>query len=246
MRLDKILAHSGYGTRKQVRQLIKSKVVEVDGQTVTSYSMHVNPQAQIVAVNGSKVNYEKYIYMMLHKPQDVISATVDRVEDTVIDLVPDEYSHIDLAPVGRLDKDTEGLILLTNDGKLNHLLTSPKTNIWKTYEAIINGEVTDEHISLFSQGVTLDDGYVTKPAQLKIIKSGTKSVVELAITEGKFHQVKRMFRSIGMNVEYLKRTKIGEIQLDESLAKGESRLLNKSELAWLMNVKRGDEGGSIN
>lgn len=244
MRLDKFLVHTGYGSRKQVRQLIKHKVVSVDGQIAISASMHIDPHRQTVKVRGKQVDYQNYLYLMLNKPKNVITATVDRKETTVLDLIPEKYRQRKLAPVGRLDKDTEGLILLTNDGKINHRLTSPKANIWKTYEVIVQGKVTAEHVEIFNKGVQLDDGYITKPAKLKIIASGPQSHVELAITEGKYHQVKRMFQVLDMKVLALKRTKIGAITLDENLATGECRPLKQTELDWIKQVKRGEYNGA--
>lgn len=239
MRVDKLLAHAGFGSRKDVRQLLKKKAVTVDNKVITSSSTHVNPGTQVVTVLGEVVNYRKYIYMMLHKPQNYVSATFDHHDLTVVDLVPEEYQHMSLAPVGRLDKDTEGLILLTNDGKLNHLLTTPKNNIWKTYFAKVNGTVMKKHVEEFTKGIVLDDGYHTKPAILHIIKSDSVSEVELSITEGKFHQVKRMFRALGMEVIYLKRIRIGNIYLDETLPLGKTRLLEEQEMAWISAMKSG-------
>lgn len=247
MRLDKMLAHMGYGTRKQVRQLIRSKKVKVDDEVVTKHGFHVNVNDQEVTVSGNRVNYIEYVYLMLHKPADYVSATYDQFELTVIDLVPLEYRHFSLAPVGRLDKDTEGLILLTNDGQLNHRLTSPRSHIWKTYEALVSDVVMDEHIAQFKDGVILDDGYKTKEAHLQVIscKDG-QSKIELSITEGKFHQVKRMFQAIGMEVLYLKRTKIGNLKLDKALDVGEIRPLNEKEMRWIDHIKEGEGNGSIN
>lgn len=241
MRLDKLLAHTGYGTRKQVRQLIRSKQVRVDGEVVTKHGFHVDLEENNVTVLGEEVHYVKYVYLMLNKPEDYITATYDDFELTVIDLVPLQYSHFSLAPVGRLDKDTEGFVLLTNDGKLNHLLTSPKSNIWKTYEATISGEVTERHVEQFKNGVTLDDGYKTKEAHLDRIETvDGQSRIRLSITEGKFHQVKRMFQAIGMEVLYLKRTHIGQLALDERLELGEIRHLNNEEMQWIDFIKEGE------
>lgn len=241
MRIDKLLAHSGYGTRKEVRQLIKSKRVKVDGHTITKQGFYVNPDLNEVTVLGEKVQYVKFVYLMLNKPSDYITATFDHEDLTVIDLVPLEYRHFDLSPVGRLDKDTEGFVLLTNDGKLNHLLTSPKSNVWKTYVANVSGDVTNHHVEQFKNGVVLDDGYETKEALLEIIHNSTdESTIQLSITEGKFHQVKRMVQSIGMEVLYLKRTHIGNIKLDDQLELGEIRHLNEMEMQWILNIKEGE------
>lgn len=241
MRIDKLLAHAGFGTRKQVRQLIKQKHVKINGEVVKNHGIHVDPNLDFVTVFDEKVIYSEFIYLMLNKPNNYITATFDNEHLTVLDLVPEEFLHFDLSPVGRLDKDTEGLLLLTNDGKINHILTSPKNNIWKTYEAIVDGHVTDKHVRQFNEGVTLEDGYKTKPASLTIIShSENESKIHLSITEGKFHQVKRMFQAIGMEVVYLKRTKIGEILLDEQLALGEVRPLLSEETDWIQSLKEGE------
>lgn len=241
MRIDKLLAHAGFGTRKQVRQLIKQKHVKINGEVVKNHGIHVEPNLDFVTVFDEKVIYSEFIYLMLNKPNNYITATFDNEHLTVLDLVPEEFLHFDLSPVGRLDKDTEGLLLLTNDGKINHILTSPKNNIWKTYEAIVDGHVTDKHVRQFNEGVTLEDGYKTKPASLTIIShSENESKIQLSITEGKFHQVKRMFQAIGMEVVYLKRTKIGEILLDEQLALGEVRPLLSEETDWIQSLKEGE------
>lgn len=237
MRLDKLLAHAGYGSRKDVKELLKKKRVKIADKVVVKGNVHVDPKEQIVTVDGDTIDYEKYLYMIIHKPQNYISATVDDKDKTVIDLVPERYQHYDLAPVGRLDKDTEGLILLTNDGMLNHIITSPKTDIYKTYYATVNGQVTEDHIVQFKNGVVLDDGYKTKPANLELVQSGTTSEIQLSICEGKFHQVKRMFRAIDMEVTYLKRLRIGDISLDKDLTIGKTRLLNEAELAYVKSLK---------
>ena len=157
MRIDQFLAHTGFGSRKDVKQLLKKKLVTVDNKVITKSNVHIDPEKAEVVVDGVEVLYEKFVYLMLHKPDGYLSATEDAHGLTVIDLVDPEYWHYKLSPVGRLDKDTEGLILLTNDGKLNHRLTSPKNEVYKTYYAEIDGEVREEHIKTFLNGVTLDD-----------------------------------------------------------------------------------------
>jgi 16S rRNA pseudouridine516 synthase len=233
MRLDKLLSNMGFGSRKDVKQLLKKKLVVIDGNIETEGNMHVCPNEQIVVVDGEKVHYQAYVYLMLHKPAGFISATVDDKDPTVIDLVSATYGHFKLSPVGRLDKDTEGLLLLTNDGKLNHTLTSPNKEIYKKYYAKIAGQVEEEHITLFSEGIVLDDGYKTKKAFLEIEKSGVESEIHLSISEGKFHQVKRMFQAIGMKVVYLKRVQIGQLRLDDSLSVGSLRPLTDEEFSDL-------------
>ncbi|KIQ93979.1 Ribosomal small subunit pseudouridine synthase A [Anoxybacillus thermarum] len=233
LRIDKLLANMGYGTRKEVKKLLKAGVVKVDGMTVKDAKTHVDPKEQVVTVWGEEVEYKPFIYLMMNKPKGVISATEDAVEETVVDLLEEEDRIFDPFPVGRLDKDTEGLLLLTNDGQLAHQLLSPKKHVPKTYEAIIDGEVTEDDIAAFRRGVVLDDGYETKPAELVIIRSGLRSDVRITITEGKFHQIKRMFQAVGKRVIYLKRIQMGPIPLDETLEPGEYRELTDEEIALL-------------
>ena len=235
MRLDKLLANMGYGSRKEVKQLLKQKAVRVDDVVVKDSSMHVDPAKQNVSVFGERVEYVEFIYLMMNKPPGVISATEDKHDQTVIDLLEPMEQHFEPFPVGRLDKDTEGLLLITNDGQLAHNLLSPKKHVPKWYYAKIDGEVTDADIEAFKQGVTLDDGYHTKPGELKILASGEQSEIELMIQEGKFHQVKRMFEAVGKKVTYLKRLSMGSLVLDETLALGEYRELTEEELAALQN-----------
>jgi 16S rRNA pseudouridine516 synthase len=233
MRLDKLLSTIGYGSRKEVKGLLKTGAVKVDGTAVKDAKVHVNPDEQEITVHGEAVFYREFVYFMLHKPQGVISATEDSLHETVVDLLEIDDAVYDPFPVGRLDKDTEGLLLLTNDGQLAHQLLSPKKHVPKTYFAKINALVTEEDAEAFRQGVTLDDGYVTKSAELKILKSGVESEIELTIVEGKFHQVKRMFEARGKKVTYLKRLSMGALLLDESLGLGEYRELTEEELALL-------------
>jgi len=223
----------GYGTRKEVKKLLKAGVVKVDGMTVKDAKTHVDPKEQVVTVWGEEVEYKPFIYLMMNKPKGVISATEDAVEETVVDLLEEEDRIFDPFPVGRLDKDTEGLLLLTNDGQLAHQLLSPKKHVPKTYEAIIDGEVTEEDVAAFRRGVVLDDGYETKPAKLVIVRSGLRSDVQITITEGKFHQIKRMFQAVGKRVVYLKRVQMGPLTLDETLEPGEYRELTDEEMALL-------------
>lgn len=237
MRIDKMLANLGYGSRKEVKQLLKSGAVKVDGAVLKDAKQHVDPENQTVTLNGEVIEYKEFIYLMMNKPPGVLSATEDNVGETVIDLLEIEDQVYEPFPVGRLDKDTEGLLLITNDGQLAHQLLSPKKHVPKTYFAIIDGEVTDEDIMAFSAGVTLDDGYLTKPGDLKIIKSGIRSDIELTISEGKFHQVKRMFQAVGKRVVYLQRLSMGPLALDETLELGEYRELTDEEVELLKNYQ---------
>lgn len=237
MRLDKLLANMGYGSRKEVKQLLKQKAVTVNGEVVKDSAMHVDPQLQDVNVYGERVIYTEFVYFMMNKPPGVISATEDLRDETVIDLLDSSAQHFKPFPVGRLDKDTEGLLLLTNDGVLAHNLLSPKKHVPKTYYAKIDGVVTSQDVELFQKGVELEDGYVTKPGKLIILTSGEQSEIELTIQEGKFHQVKRMFETVGKKVTYLKRLSMGSLKLDENLELGEYRELTEDELKALKNTK---------
>lgn len=223
----------GYGTRKEVKKLLKSGVVRVDAQPIKDAKTHVNPEEQEITVYGEAVEYREFIYLMMNKPQGLISATEDASEHTVVEILQPEDQVFDPFPVGRLDKDTEGFLLLTNDGKLAHQLLSPKKDVGKKYFATIDGKVTTEDIEAFQKGVTLDDGYKTKPGELTILSSGDISEIELIITEGKFHQVKRMFESVGKKVTYLKRLSMAGLVLDEDLEPGEYRELNDEEIEFL-------------
>lgn len=237
MRIDKLLANLGYGSRKEVKRLLKSGAVKIDGETVKDAKEHVDPKINQVTVHGETVEYKEFIYLMMNKPQGVLSATEDAYQETVLDLLELEDAIYKPFPVGRLDKDTEGLLLLTNDGQLAHRLLSPKKHVPKTYFAVIDGEVTEEDVEAFRKGVTLDDGYLTKPGELKILKSGIRSDIELTITEGKFHQVKRMFEAVGKRVVYLKRNSMGPLRLDEDLELGEYRELTDEEIESLQNYE---------
>jgi 16S rRNA pseudouridine516 synthase len=237
MRIDKLLSNSGFGSRKEVKILLKGKAVEVNGETVRDPKFHVDEKTDEVSVAGEPVVYREFIYLMMNKPPGVISATEDHFDETVIDLLTEDEQRFEPFPVGRLDKDTEGFLLITNDGKLAHELLSPKKHVDKTYYAKIDSPVTDEDIEAFKQGVVLDDGYETKPAQLHILRSGEESEIELTITEGKFHQVKRMFESVGKQVIYLKRLSMGPLELDKKLELGEYRELTEQELTQLKQKK---------
>ncbi|MRG87753.1 pseudouridine synthase [Salinibacillus xinjiangensis] len=230
MRIDKLLANMGYGSRTEVKKMLKKGQVSIDHDVVKDGKVKVDPDAQQIIVQGEKVEYRKYVYVMLNKPKGVISATEDPVDKCVTDLLADEYRLFNPFPVGRLDKDTEGLLLLTNDGQLAHELLSPKKKVDKIYWAKIDGQVSEEDVTQFRHGVQLDDGYMTKPGELIIIKSGPVSEIELQITEGKFHQVKRMFKAVGKKVVELKRLQMGSLKLDPSLSKGDYRELTVEEL----------------
>jgi len=233
MRLDKYLADCGAGSRSEIKKMIRSGLVSVADVPKPRPETQVDPETATVLLNGTRLQYRAFIYLLLNKPQGYVSATWDARFPTVLDLVPEEYLHFEPFPVGRLDIDTEGFCLLTNDGQLAHRLLSPKSHVPKTYEATISGVVTDDDILAFQKGVVLDDGYQTKPAELTILTSGEVSQIRLTIYEGKFHQVKRMFESVGKKVTYLKRVAMNHLTLDEALALGDIRELLPEELKLL-------------
>lgn len=235
MRLDKFLASAGLGTRSDVKKLLKSGAVTLTGFTgKLQPQQHINPECDEVLVDGTPVRYREFIYLMLNKPAGYISATWDKKLPTVLDLVGEEYLHFEPAPVGRLDIDTEGLLILTNDGALSHRLLSPKRHVPKAYLAYLDGAVGEAEIQAFRDGITLEDGCRAKPAELRILEQQDNTfAVEVVITEGKFHQVKRMFASVGRQVLYLKRIKMNRLELDESLELGAVRELTSEELELL-------------
>ena len=232
MRLDKYLAEMGKGTRSQIRQDLKRGMVTVNGQVEKSADRKVDPAVDQVTYAGESVSYVAYEYYMLHKPAGYISATEDRREQTVLDLITGR-SRDDLFPVGRLDKDTEGLLLITNDGDLAHRLLHPKKHVDKTYLARIQGEATQEMVQAFAEGLGIGDEKPTLPAKMKILSVGETSEVEITIREGRFHQIKRMVEAVGSEVLYLKRLTMGPLALDETLALGEYRALTEAEKAAL-------------
>lgn len=229
IRLDKYLADMGVGTRSEVKKYVKQGKISVDGQVVKSADKKIDIETQSVMYQGQLVGYEEFEYYMLHKPAGVVSATTDAKDKTVIDLITDKKRK-DLFPVGRLDKDTEGLLLITNDGDMAHRLLAPKKHVDKVYYAKIDGSVTEEDVIAFREGVSIGQGEVAKPAKLEILKADEISEIYVTIQEGKFHQVKRMFHTIGKEVLYLKRLSMGSLVLDESLPLGAYRKLTREEL----------------
>lgn len=239
MRIDKLLAHSGLGTRKEVKKLLKTKIVAVNEEVVTNPKTHIDPEVDTITVGGKEIVYQEFVYFMLNKPQGVISATEDMMHETVLDLLELQDSLQEPHPVGRLDIDTEGLLILTNDGQLTHQLLSPKRKVDKVYFAEVAGIMTEEDVTAFSEGVTLEDDYEALPAELKIIEAdedAETSVVEITVHEGKFHQVKRMVQSVGKEVTYLKRLSMGPLGLDPTLELGSYRELTKDEIDLLKNA----------
>lgn len=246
MRLDRYLADAGQGTRNQVKQLVRRGSVTINGTVVKQADCKVNTDNDRVAVDGRFLTYAEYQYFMLHKPAGVVSATTDGRNKTVLELIGEEKRR-DLFPVGRLDKDTEGLLIITNDGKTANNLLAPGKHVDKMYYAEVAGEVTEETVTSFEEGLDIGDAALTAPAQLRLIscerekRSGTAdtvpvSRVEIVITEGRYHQIKRMFQAVGMEVLYLKRLSMGPITLDGNLACGAYRALSKQEIDLLKGV----------
>ncbi len=233
IRLDKYLSDSGKGTRSEVKKIIKSGLITVNNTVIKDSSVKIDPLNDIIKFKNNIVNYSKYIYIMLNKPRGVISATEDKSCKTVIDILPDKYKNKGLFPIGRLDKDTLGLLLLSNDGEFAHNTLSPKKHIQKTYYAEFEGSLPDDAVNQFSKGIELKD-FVCKGAELNIL-SESSAIVK--ISEGKYHQVKRMFKALGCNITYLKRTAFGEIELDNSLKEGECRKLNENEMKYIKQRK---------
>lgn len=229
-RLDKLLAGTGKWSRREVKALVRQGLVRVDGRLAASAEDKLDPAAAIVTVAGETVALHRFTYVLLHKPAGVLTATEDRKQPTVLDLLPPELRRIGLAPVGRLDKDTEGLLLLTNDGELAHRLLSPKYHVEKRYFARVDGELSAADAEAFARGMTLGGGLECLPAGLELLP-GRACIVTLR--EGKFHQVKRMLAARGAPVLYLKRLSMGPLTLDDSLAAGAYRLLRAEEISAL-------------
>jgi len=232
-RLDKLLAGTGKWSRREVKALVRQGLVRVDGRLAASAEDKLDPAAAIITVAGETVALHRFTYVLLHKPAGVLTATEDRKQPTVLDLLPPELRRIGLAPVGRLDKDTEGLLLLTNDGELAHRLLSPKYHVEKRYFARVDGELSAADAEAFARGMTLGDGLECLPAGLEVLPD---RVCIVTLREGKFHQVKRMLAARGAPVLYLKRLSMGPLTLDDSLAAGAYRLLRAEEISALYRV----------
>ena len=230
MRLDKFISTTTTLSRAEAKKVIKKGIL-INDKLIKTPDYKIDEFKDQVIVNGNRLVYQKYVYIMMNKPKDTVSATEDAIERTVVDILRDEDRIYKVFPVGRLDKDTEGLMLLTNDGELAHKLISPKKDVEKKYYVEVSGELKNEHLKIIKEGVILEDGYRCKPARLEILDSSEgNSKANIFITEGKFHQVKRMMKSLGATVTYLKRLSIGSLKLDENLKLGEYRYLTNDEL----------------
>lgn len=233
MRLDKFLAHANYGTRREVKKIIRSGWVSVNDQIVKNDDFKIDESKDIICVDNEQVIYQQFYYIMLNKPNGYVSATIDDRYPTVIDLIYEDYA-LDLFPVGRLDLDTEGLLLLTNDGSLSHELLSPKKHVDKEYYVELEKDFNDQDIKTLEAGVAINDQEVCKEAKVKRIDNNKMMLI---IQEGKYHQVKRMMHAIDNEVTYLKRVRMGSLKLDETLPLGEYRALNEEEIKMLKGEK---------
>lgn len=231
MRLDKLLLAEGYGSRKTIKRLIVSKQVQVDQKIVLQENLNVDPDLQEIRVGERILKNHRHVYYVLNKPKGVVTAVTDKKNQTVMDLIAPADRRGGLFPVGRLDKDTEGLLLLTDNGQLAYQLIMPNKQVTKTYEAWVNEPVTDQDVLDFAKGIVFLGGATCRPAKLTVLKTiETCSYVRLEISEGKFHQVKKMFLAVGKKVTYLKRTTMGPLALDPNLELGEYRSLTPAEL----------------
>ena len=228
-RLDKIIANMGKASRREVKELVRQGRVFVDGHPAVSPEQKVEPDRTEIKIDGEALHYEPYTYLLLHKPAGMVSATEDSRDKTVLDLLPEELRKRGLTPVGRLDKDTEGLLLLTNDGELNHRLTSPKYHVEKVYFAEVEGTLEQTDVIRFADGIELSD-FTCLPAKLEIL---TEQTCLVTVQEGKFHQVKRMLAACGKPVKYLKRLSMGGLELEKTLLVGQYREMTPQEIVVL-------------
>ena len=237
MRMDKFLSQTLNVTRTEAKKMLKQGRISKNDVVCKDGAEKAEPQADVVCLDGTQIKYEQFHYLMLHKPAGCVTATEDAHAKTVMDYIPAERRR-NLSPVGRLDKDTEGLLLITNDGALAHDLLSPAKHVEKTYYAVIDGVVTEKDVNSFENGVDIGEEKLTKPGKLRILKSEPESEIELTITEGRFHQVKRMFEAVGKKVLYLKRISMGPLQLTDDLKPGEYRPLTEEEITALKIVNK--------
>lgn len=236
MRIDKFLSVTGKATRTEAKKAIRAKAVTVNGVAVTSADMHINPTKDIISFFGENVFYREYTYIMMNKPDGVVSATDDGRDKTVIDLLPSNIKSDKLFPCGRLDKNTLGLMLITDNGELAHELLSPRSHVSKSYKFKSAAPISVEDALRFEKGVTLADGYVTMPAKIELLGNGDEGIITLK--EGKYHQIKRMLGALNNKIIYLERITFGPLVLDENLERGEWRFLTEEEIEKLKQHKK--------
>ncbi len=230
MRLDKFLTSQNVCSRREASKLVREKRILINGKPAAKSDIKVDPECDMIEVDGASVAYRKFIYIMLNKPAGVLSASTDKNAPTVIDLLPDELCRRGLFPAGRLDKDTTGLLIITDDGDFAHRMLAPKSGVYKLYNALLDKPLSDEGKASLEAGITLSDGTSFRPARVSFKSEEDRSDVLIRITEGKFHEVKRMFAYCGCEVKKLRRLAVGELFLDEDLAEGEARLISDTEL----------------
>lgn len=230
IRIDKFLSTQAIATRSQAKEMLRAGRVLVNGTPVKAADLKVDPEGDEIRVDGRVYGYQEHLYLMLNKPQGVVSATDDKVHRTVLDLVPPELRRRGLFPAGRLDRDTVGFVLITDDGEFAHNILSPRHHVPKTYEAGLDGPIGENELSVLAQGVVLGDGTKCRPAELTVLQYGERPLIQIVIVEGRYHQIKRMFAAVGRRVLTLKRTKIGGLALDPSLKEGDCIAISPSNL----------------
>lgn len=235
MRIDKFLSNMGIATRTESSKAARQGMILVNGVAVKKADIHINPEKDIIVYCGRTIEYRKYTYILMNKPDGVVSATEDGRDKTVIDLLPEELQKLNLFPCGRLDKHTLGLVMLTDDGDLAHRLLSPKHHVKKKYYFESKFPLTDEEIAYLEKGATLEDGYITKPSEIELSESWQSGYITLV--EGKYHQIKRMLESVDNKITYLERITFGPLVLDENLARGQWRFLTENEIKKLEEHK---------
>lgn len=241
MRLDRFLTGQNISSRKEAKELAKAGLITVNGAVTKDTSSSINPETDLITVRGIPVQYKEHLYIMLNKPRGVVCATEDKRHRTVLELLPESLQRRDLFPAGRLDIDTEGFVLITDDGEFAHKMLSPKQHVSKTYRAVLAHGITEEEITRFCSGVTLENGTPCLPAKLTVLEDGGKPLVEVILYEGKFHQVKRMFQAVGNRVEALSRVKIGDLPLDPDLPSGGAREILHKECLLILGSNSGQK-----
>ena len=235
-RLDKLLCSQSQMTRSEAGRAIRSGRVAVDGTVCRQAAQKVDPTTQTVAVDGKALGYAEFVYWMLNKPAGILCVSRDPKAPTVVDLLPADQQRRGLFPAGRLDKDTHGLVLITDDGDFAHRILSPRHHIPKTYHAVLDKPLTEAAAAAFRAGPTLEDGTQCQPARVQVLEAGDRPLVEVVIYEGKYHQIKRMFAAVGCHVEWLKRVKMGGLSLDENLEEGTCRQLTRAEVDSILTI----------